>query len=316
MESTRRKETDAMGYFRRMCLVCAATAVCSSVAGADALHGFCSDCGGNSPVGATAAGPLIDFGFWNAGTDNSGTYFIDILTPDNGVSSAPPGTYTITGGASGTAALFSSTAWTSGKLDSYLGIRASPSNPLSAWLHATQSLDPKAMGYWVFQANLGLNALGTSSGTGPLLNLNSTLPQGSVIAAFLETSTSRETSDSHETSGSDESSGSHETSASDERSAGQGNGKTTSHENGKNNDQDDGNEDDNANGNNQGHGNNNSFTATAHSGALFETAAGSTNGHGVPEPGTAALLITALFGFVMRLLPRRAAWRLPLLTRL
>jgi hypothetical protein len=228
--------------------------LCSSVAGADVLHGFCSDCGGNSSVGATVAGPLTDFGFWNAGTDNSGTYFIDILTPDNGVSSAPPGKYAITGGASGTAALFSSTAWSSGKLDSYLGIPASPSNPLSTWLHATQSLDPKAMGYWVFQANLGLNALGTSSGTGPLLNLNSTLPQGSVIVAFLETSTSRETSDSHGsgesshgTSDSDERSGSHETSASDERSAGQGNGKTTSHGNGKNDDQDDGNKDDNDN---------------------------------------------------------------------
>ena len=302
-----------MANFRRMYLVCAATAVCSSVAGADALHGFCSDCVGNSP----AAGPLVEFGFWNAGRDNSGTYFIDILTPDNGVSSAPPGTYTITGGASGTAALFSSTAWTSGTLDSYLGIRASPSNPLSPWLHATQSLDPKAMGYWVFQANLGLNTLGTSSGTGPLLNLNSTLPQGSVIVAYLENGTSRDTSGNHETSGSDdESSGSHETSVSDERSAGQGNGKTTSHGNGDNNDQDDGQKDDNDNGNNKGHANNNWFTATADSGALFEKAAGGINGHGVPEPGTGALLITALFGVVMRLLPRRAACRLPLPTRL
>jgi len=274
-------------------------------------------------VGASAAGPLSDFGFWNAGRDNSGTYFIDILTPDNGVSSAPPGTYTITGGASGTAALFSSTAWTSGTLDSYLGIRASPSNPLGAWLHATQSLDPKAMGYWVFQANLGLNTLGTSSGTGPLLNLNATLPQGSVIVAFLENGTSRETGGSHETSGNhetsgsdDESSGRHETSSGDEHGAGQGNGKTTSHGSGKNDDQDDGNKDDSDNGNNKGHANNNSFTATANSSALFETVAGSTNGHGVPEPGTAALLITALFGLVMRLLPRRTAWRLPLPTRL
>jgi hypothetical protein len=63
-----------------------------------------------------------------------------------------------------------------GKLDNCLGIQASPSNPLSAWLHATHVLDPKAMGYWVFQADLGETALGTSSGTGPLLKLNSTLP--------------------------------------------------------------------------------------------------------------------------------------------
>jgi hypothetical protein len=185
------------------------------------------------------------------------------------------------------------------------------------------------MGYWVFQANLGLNTLGTSSGTGPLLNLNSTLPQGSVIVAFLENGTSRETGGSHETSGNhgtsssdDESSGSHETSSGDEHGAGQGNGKTTSHGSGKNDDQDDGNKDDsdngnnNDNGNNKGHANNNSFTATADSGALFEKAAASTSGHGVPEPGTGALLIAALFGLVMRLLPRRTAWRLPLPTRL
>ena len=178
------------------------------------------------------------------------------------------------------------------------------------------------MGYWVFQANLGLNTLGTSSGTGPLLNLNSTLPQGSVIVAFLENGTNRETSGSHETSGdhttsgSDESSGSHETSSGDEHSAGQGNGKTTSHGDGNNNDQDDGQKDDNDNGNNNGHANNNWFTATADSGALFEKAAASTNGHGVPEPGTGALLIAALFGLVMRVLPRRTTCRLPLPTRL
>src|SRR5215469_4935004 len=183
--------------------------MCSSIAGADALHGFCSDCAGSSSASTAAAGALSDFGFWDAGKNNTGTYFIDILTPDNG---APFGTYAISGGASGTAALFSSAAWTGGKLDNYLGISASPTNPLNAWLHATQSLDAKATGYWVYQANLGLNSLGTSSGTGPLLKLNSSLPQGSVIVAFLENGTSRGTSGSHEIGGN------HETSGSDDES--------------------------------------------------------------------------------------------------
>src|SRR5215469_17802651 len=116
-----------MAYTVRIYLACAAIAMCSSVAGADALHGFCSDCrAGGSPAGVAVAGPLGDFGFWDAGRKNSGTYFIDILTPDNGgSSSAPSGAYALTGGASGTAALFSSTAWTNGKLDNYLGIQAS-----------------------------------------------------------------------------------------------------------------------------------------------------------------------------------------------
>src|SRR5215467_1925244 len=165
----RRKEADAMAHTTRLYVACAATAMCSSVAGADALHGFCSGCSG----GETVAGPLSDFGFWDAGKYNRGTYFIDILVPNNGASGAPSATYTISWAGSGKAALFSSTAWTSGKLDNYLGINASPTNPLSAWLHATQASDPKAMGYWVFQANLGMTALGTSSGTGPLLDLNS-----------------------------------------------------------------------------------------------------------------------------------------------
>src|SRR5262245_44532582 len=289
-----RKEADAMAHTTRLYLGCAATVICSSVAGADALHGFCSGCSGALPAGATVAGPLSDFGFWDAGKNNRGTYFIDILTPDNGGSGAPSATYTISGGGSGKAALFSSTPWTSGKLDNYLGINASPTNPLSAWLHATQALDPKAMGYWVFQANLGMTSLGTSSGTGPLLDLSSTLPPGSVVVAFLETNSS------HQMGGSAEVAVSH----------------NNGNDNNQGDDNDKGDDDDQANGKSK---NSNSFTATANGGALFETAkqqptpqpsaGGGSSSHGVPEPGTAALLITALLGFGMRLVPWRAARR-------
>ena len=144
-----------MAHFSWTYVACAATAMCSSVAGADALHGFCSDCARSASVGATVAGPLTDFGFWDAGKNNSGTYFIDILTPDNRGSSAPSGTYTISGAASGTAALFSPTAWTGGKLDNYLGISASPTNPLNAWLRATQSLDAKQLVTGYFKPTSG-----------------------------------------------------------------------------------------------------------------------------------------------------------------
>jgi hypothetical protein len=297
-----------MAHFTRKYLACAAAALCSSVAGADALHGFCSDCSGSSEMGMSAAGPLADFGFWDAGKSNSGTYFLDILIPDNG-GSAPSGKYTISGGASATADLFSPVAWTGGKLDSYLGIHASPSNPLSAWLHATRSLDPKAMGYWIFQANLGMNELGTSSGTGPLLKLSSTLPAGSVVVAFLETSSSRGAS------------------ASDASRSGQGNdrdqgkGDDDNQDHGDDNTQRKGDDHDNGDGNNHGHAqNNNSYTATANGSALFAMASGSSTGqpapqtgeggatiggHGIPEPDTIALLLTALLGFGMTLLPRR-----------
>jgi hypothetical protein len=184
-----------MHRLTRLALTALAALGCSFAASADALHGFCPGCMvdnmiGGTPVTSTTANPLLNFGFWSGGKGLNGAYTLDILTPDNG-GAAPTGTYAITGGASGTASLFSSTAWTTGFLDSYLGIDAQPHNPLSAWLPATKTFDSGAMGYWVFQASLGTQTLGTKSGAGPLLNIGSLLPQGSVIVAFLSSSTGK-----------------------------------------------------------------------------------------------------------------------------
>ncbi|MBV9724112.1 MAG: hypothetical protein JO299_02960 [Gammaproteobacteria bacterium] len=52
--------------------------------------------------------------------------------------------FALTGTLSGTASLFSPTAWTSGQLDSYPTIKASPTNPIGAFLPSTQKLDPGA----------------------------------------------------------------------------------------------------------------------------------------------------------------------------
>src|SRR5262249_55105153 len=145
-----------------------------------------------------------------------------------------------------------------------------------------------------------------SSGTGPLLKLGSTLPPGSVVVAFLETSTSHPKGSNHESG------------ASDETATSGDNGNENDDDNGENNDQDNGQSNDHDNGKNNDHGkgeNSNSFTATADSSALFETNSTTPNGHGVPEPGTAALLMAALLGFGMRLLPRRATRRLTVLPR-
>ncbi len=168
----------------------------SSTAHADALHGFCygttptcSDNGTNTP---TATNPP-SFGFWASSGPDLGTYYIDVLVPDVGTA---PGSFSITGTQGGkmnnssisaTASLFSNTAWTTGQLDSYLSISGSPANPIGGFLPATQTYDPAATGFWVFQADLGQNTLAGSAGNGPLLNLSGSLPQGSYLVAFLDT---------------------------------------------------------------------------------------------------------------------------------
>ena len=156
------------------------------------LHGFCSlahsciDNGTNTP---TAVNPPT-FAFASSGKNATGDLLIDILVPNN----APaPGPFTITGALTGTATLFSSTAWTSGQLDSYLGISASPTNPIGAYLPSTQVYQPSATGFYVFTADLGnTTLLGTGNlGAGQdayLLQLGQYLARGSYIVGFLDQS--------------------------------------------------------------------------------------------------------------------------------
>lgn len=153
----------------------------------DPLHGYCDgagqcvDNGTNSP---TTINPPSNFGFTVSPGPASGTSFlIDVLTPNNLPSLSA---YTITGTSAGTASLFSATPWTSGNLDAYLGISASPTNPIGAFLPSTQALDPGATGFSVFQAVFGPTTLQGPSNPSlsPRLNINP-LPQGSYIVGFL-----------------------------------------------------------------------------------------------------------------------------------
>jgi hypothetical protein len=156
-------------------------------------HGFCSlgntctDNGTNTP---TDVQPPV-FGFSSSPGPATGTLWIDILVPNN---VTLPASYLISGWASGTATLFSSTAWTSGFLDAYLGISASPANPIGAYLPSTQGCgpdegcDPGATGYYVFQANLGTQTLPSNSGANDsyLMTLDQNLAAGGYIVAFLQ----------------------------------------------------------------------------------------------------------------------------------
>jgi hypothetical protein len=157
---------------------------------ADTLHGFCygsSSCSDNGTNTPTSTNPP-QFGFNVAPGPQTGDYFVDFLIQDN---AAKPGSITVNGTKSGplnnmplsgTASLFSSTPWTSGQLDAYLGISASPSNPIGAFI-----LDPGSTGFFVFQVDLGTNTLAANpdSTTGPLLSLITGLPIHSYIVGFL-----------------------------------------------------------------------------------------------------------------------------------
>jgi hypothetical protein len=162
--------------------------LCADTIG-DPLHGYCAgagqclDNGTNSP---TSTNPPSDFGFTVSPGPATGDLFVDILVPDNeqtGITS-----FVITGDLSGTATLFSATDWTSGMLDSYLGISASPANPIGAFLPSTQTFDASATGFSVYQASLGSVTLNGASNPNvfPLLNLGSDLPTGSYIVGFFD----------------------------------------------------------------------------------------------------------------------------------
>jgi hypothetical protein len=131
----------------------------------------------------------LDFGFTTSPGPNSGDLVLDFLTPDN--KTAGP-SFGLTGTLAGTATLFSATPFTSGALDAYLGISASPNNPIGAYLPSTQALDPGATGFFVYQVDLGTTTLQGPSNpnVSPLETLSSgVLPQASYVVGFFNEGT-------------------------------------------------------------------------------------------------------------------------------
>jgi hypothetical protein len=163
--------------------------LCATVSHAgtiDPLHGYCGigqcvDNGTNSP---TTINPPLNFGFAVDPGPAPGDLTVDLLVPNN---ESHASSYAITGTLSGTANLFSPTAWTSGQLDAYLGINASPTNPIGAFLPSTQMLDPGATGFFVYQVDLGMTTLqgANNPNVSPLLNISPAIPLASYLVGFL-----------------------------------------------------------------------------------------------------------------------------------
>ena len=176
-----------LSFFSCLCLLGFAAS-----ANADTLHGFCwgatptcTDNGSNTP---TSTDPP-QFGFTASSGPSTGTFFVDFLVPDSNTGFPSIAVNVTKGGSannqtfSDTASLFKTTAWTSGQLDTYLGISASPANPIGAY-----TIPSGSNGFFVYQANLGTDTLASPSNPGidTLLSLNSGLPQGSYIVGFLD----------------------------------------------------------------------------------------------------------------------------------
>lgn len=145
----------------------------------------CLDNGSITPV--TDNTP--NFQFQEKGGSDSGQFFLEVLIPNN-VLNADSLSITVNGVNTGMAAVtpgvFSTTAWTSDKLDTYLGIAAQPNNPIGAYLPLTQAYQPSATGYFVYQYDFGAVNFGSND---PTFSTSFTLPIGTVINGFLKTTT-------------------------------------------------------------------------------------------------------------------------------
>ena len=159
------------------------------------LHGTCVGCV-HTQVGGVDVTVLGPGGVTNFSFDSSpaatGDLQLKFLIPNNftlaQVNAFAAGVDVVGTSTDTSLTLVSSTPWTSGQLDTYLGHTASPSNPIGAWLPATQTLQPTATGYFVLLADMGEYSLTTPGGT-PSDNLFSLDPaiyaQGGLILANL-----------------------------------------------------------------------------------------------------------------------------------
>src|SRR5262249_55204976 len=112
----------------------------------------------------------------------TGDFVLDILVPNT---AAAPAAFHVHGTLSGTATLFSATPFSKKDLATYLGISASPSNPIGAFAQ------PGVTSYSVFQVDLGTTTLQDASNpnVSPLLKITESIPTGSYIVGFLNEGT-------------------------------------------------------------------------------------------------------------------------------
>ena len=163
-----------------------ALAITAAPLHADSLHGFCTtaaDCNDTGAITQISPG-TAQFGFYDASGPLTGTDILVILSPTN-LGSSITVNETNTGSATGTAALVPG-QWTTGNLDTFLGISAHPSNPFGNY-GGTTGLDPGVTGFFVYELNLGTQTLPALSGDSgaPLFTISGGLNNGDFVLDFL-----------------------------------------------------------------------------------------------------------------------------------
>jgi hypothetical protein len=141
----------------------------------------CNDNGAITPVPTNNP----SFGFWDAGGPATGTDIIVVLSLTN-LGSSVALNPTNVAGSPATSATLLGTQWTSGFLDTFLGLGAQPNNPFNNYGGAT-GLDPGATGFFVYELNLGTQTVQAQANdlNGPLFSANN-LPLGTFILDFVD----------------------------------------------------------------------------------------------------------------------------------
>ena len=164
----------------------------------DPLHGQCNGSGGSCVDNGTNTplGNSTQFNFTISPGPQTGDLLLVALIPNN--QTAPsPFQIAMVGGSTVTGTQVD-TAWTSGNLDTFLSLPASPTNPIGAYLPTTQTFQPSATGFLVFEFDFGQQTISeTSAGnTGtPKFTVPSGLALGSYIVAFCSNIVGLENSD-------------------------------------------------------------------------------------------------------------------------
>jgi PEP-CTERM motif len=177
--------------FARFAIVAVLSLVGVGFAHADALHGFCTaptaSCSDNGVITPVASSNPT-FGFWDASGPVTGDDLLVFLSPTNTGSNALSFSVNVTnGGISDTlsstvsAALHSGT-WSTGQLDAFLGLSATPTNPIGAYVPDPLGVNPGVTGYYVYTVNLGPTEVQNQagSGSGPTFTLSG-LPVGGLV---------------------------------------------------------------------------------------------------------------------------------------